>query len=355
MKSRHLFIKKSAQKIGMAPGTLVHIGEQRTEPVQFQLIQYDEHAVSENAPESIDSLVELFKKEGVSWLNLDGVHNVDVIETIGKQFNIHPLVLEDIVHTGQRPKVEDYHDYLFIILKMIYLKNDDIVSEQVSIILSKDSVMSFQEMPGDIFDPIRERIRNQKGRIRIMNNDYLAYALMDAIVDHYFVVLEFLGDQIEALEDELSKDPTPATLQKIHSLKRDLIYFRKSVWPFREVISVIERSESELVSKKIFPFLRDVYDHTIQVIETVETYRDILSGLLDTYLSSVSNRMNEVMQVLTIIATIFIPLTFIAGIYGMNFENMPELKWHFGYPMVWGVMGIVALGMLIYFKRKKWL
>ena len=355
MKSKYLLIKKSAQKIGMAPGTLVHIGEQRTEQVQFQLIQYDEQHFTESMPESIDYLGELFKQEGVSWLNFDGVHDINVVETTGKQFNIHPLVLEDIVHTGQRPKVEDYHDYLFVIFKMIYLKNNDIVSEQVSIILSKNNVLSFQEMPGDIFDPIRDRIRSQKGRIRTMGNDYLAYALMDAIVDHYFVVLEFIGDQIEALEDELSKDPTPATLRKIHSLKRDLIYFRKSVWPLREVISAIERSESALVSKKIYPFLRDVYDHTIQVIETVETYRDVLSGLLDTYLSSVSNRMNEVMQVLTIIATIFIPLTFIAGIYGMNFENMPELKWAFGYPMVWGIMGIVALGMLIYFKRKKWL
>jgi len=260
---------------------------------------------------------------------LDGIHQLDNIEKIGEHFKIHPLVLEDIMNTGQRPKMEDFNDYLFIVLKMLSYdeEENETKTEQVSLILSSKFVISFQESEGDVFDPVRERIRSDRGRIRKMGVDYLAYSLIDAIVDNYFMVLEKIGEKIEDIEDELVKNPTPEVLHTIHRLKRELIFLRKSVWPLREVISRLERWESPLIDKSIDIYLRDVYDHTIQVIDALETFRDMLSGMLDIYLSSLSNRMNEVMKVLTIIATIFIPLTLISSIYEMNFKYMPELDW----------------------------
>jgi magnesium transporter len=267
-------------------------------------------------------------------------------------------VMEDIMNTEQRPKIEDFDDYIFVVLKMLYYDNDEeeIKAEQISIIVRSNFVLSFQEREGDIFNPLRDRIRNAKGRVRKMGPDYLAYCLLDAIVDNYFVVLEKLGEQIEGMEEELVTNPTPVTLQRIHNLKREMIFLRKSVWPLREVVSRLERGESPLIKESTGIYLRDVYDHTIQVIDTIETYRDMLSGMLDIYLSSISNRMNQVMKVLTIIATIFIPLTFVAGIYGMNFEYMPELKWHWFYPKAfWLVMIGIAGVMLVYFRRKRWL
>ena len=296
-------------------------------------------------------------KPTVTWINIDGLQEVGIIEKIGAHFGIHPLVLEDILHTGQRPKAEDLGDYLFVVLRMLYYdeREDVMISEQVSLLLGPNYVISFQERGGDVFNPIRERIRNSKGHIRKGGADYLAYALLDAIVDHYFVILEKLGEKIESLEEELVTNPTPETLQTIHTLKRELIFLRKSVWPLREVISGLEREASPLITEPTGIYLRDVYDHTIQVIDTIETYRDMVSGMLDIYLSSVSNRMNEVMKVLTIIATIFIPLTFIAGIYGMNFKYMPELEWHWGYFLVLLVMTIIIAFMVFHFKRKKWL
>jgi len=279
-------------------------------------------------------------------------------EKLGKYFEVHPLVLEDIVNTGQRPKMEDFENYLFIVLKMFHYDEeaDEIKTEQVSLVLGSNFVISFQEREGDVFHPIRERIRNAKGRIRKMAPDYLAYSLLDAIVDSYFIIMEKLGEEIENTEEKLVTNPTPATLQTIHNLKREMIFLRKSVWPLREVISALERGGSSLIQESTHIYLRDVYDHTIQVIDTIESFRDMVSGMLDIYLSSISNRMNEVMTVLTIIATIFIPLTFIAGIYGMNFEYMPELKWHWFYPKAFWLTIIVIAGfMAFYFKRKKWL
>jgi len=294
----------------------------------------------------------------VTWVNIDGLHDIEIMEKIGKHFGLHPLVLEDILNTEQRPKIEDFDDYIFVVLKMLYYDENEgeIRAEQISIILGSNFVLSFQERVGDIFNPLRDRIRNAKGRVRKMGPDYLAYSLLDAIVDNYFVVLEKLGEQIEGMEEELVTNPTPETLQRIHNLKREMIFLRKSVWPLREVVSRLERGESPLIKEATGIYLRDVYDHTIQVIDTIETYRDMLSGMLDIYLSSISNRMNQVMKVLTIIATIFIPLTFVAGIYGMNFEYMPELKWHWFYPKAfWLVMLGVAALMLVYFRRKRWL
>ena len=295
-------------------------------------------------------------KPTVTWINIDGVDRVDVIEKLGKHFNLHPLALEDIVNTGQRPKMEDFLDYILLVLKMLYHdeKEGEFKAEQISLILGPNWVISFQENAGDVFDPIRERIRSDKGRIRKMGADYLVYALMDAIVDNYFIILEKIGENIEEIEDNLVTNPAPETLQALHNLKRQMIFLRKSVWPLREVISRLERWESQLVNKSTDIYLRDLYDHTIQVIDAIETFRDMLSGMLDIYLSSVSNRMNEVMKVLTIIATIFIPLTFVAGLYGMNFKFMPELEWPWGYPFVLLVMFAIGILMVIYFRKKKW-
>jgi magnesium transporter len=288
---------------------------------------------------------------------VDGIHEVEIIEKIGKNYGIHPLLLEDILNTEQRPKLDDFDDYMFLVLKMLSFDEErgEITTEQVSLILGQNYVISFQEREGDVFNPVRDRIRNAKGRIRRMGADYLAYALLDSIVDSYFLILERIGDRIEGLEEDLISNPDEKTLQTIHHLKREMIFLRRSIWPLREVISGISRKESNLIKESTEIFLRDVYDHTIQVIDTIESFRDTVSGMLDIYLSSLSNRMNEVMKVLTIFASIFIPLTFVAGIYGMNFSNMPELGWKWGYFCALAIMAGIGISMLFYFKRKHWL
>jgi magnesium transporter len=338
------FVKKSSWKAGMPPGSLVRADEKRTEKVRVTVIDYDEQGVREKDIEDLKECIPFRDSQSVTWINIDGIHQMNVIEEIGSQYGVHPLVLEDIASTGQRPKLEDFRDYVFVVLNMLRFDEtgSEIEAEQVSIILGSNFVVSFQEKPGDVFDPVRERIRTAKGRIRNMGADYLMYSLLDAVVDNYFLILEKVGERIEDMEEDLVSEPT-------------LIYLRKSVWPLREVLSQMLRGETLLVKETTSVYLRDVYDHTIQVIDTVETFRDMASGMVDMYMSSVSNRMNEVMKVLTIIATIFIPLTFIAGVYGMNFEKMPELKWGWAYPAVLAVMGIVAVIMITYFRRKKWL
>ncbi|MDI6810704.1 MAG: magnesium/cobalt transporter CorA [archaeon] len=350
-------IKRRSKKIGLPPGALVHIGEKKAEKVKISIIDYDEVQFQEKEAKTVEECFPFKDKPTVTWINIDGLHDVEIIEKIGKHFGLHPLLLEDILNTEQRPKMEDFEDYLFIVLKMLSYEEEahEIQAEQVSLILGSNFVLSFQEREGDVFKFIRERIRNGKGRIRKAGADYLAYALVDAIVDHYFIILEKLGEKIESMEEELVTNPMPETLQTIHHLKRELIFLRKSVWPLREVISVLERGESALIHESTGIYLRDVYDHTIQVIDSIETFRDMVAGMLDIYLSSISNKMNEVMKVLTIIPTIFIPLTFIAGIYGMNFEYMPELGWRWGYPVVWIFIVAVVISMAVYFRRKKWL
>jgi magnesium transporter len=332
------------------------VGEQKMDAARITIIDYDEIHLLEKEVKQVEECFAFKETPTITWLNIDGLHEVEVIEKIGNHFGIHSLVLEDIVHTSQRPKIEDFEDYIFIVLKMLEYDEatDEIMDEQFSLILGKNFVITFQENIGDVFDPLRERIRFNNVRLRKSKTDYLAYAMIDAVVDNYFIILEKLGERIEYLEDELLSKPTINTLSQIHHLKRKLITLRKSVWPLREVINSLERGDSNLISEAINIFMRDVYDHTIQVIETLETYRDMMAGMLDTYLSSVSNKMNEVMKVLTIIATIFIPLTFFAGIYGMNFDYMPELKWRWGYFAVWGLMVLIGLGMIFYFRRKKW-
>jgi magnesium transporter len=307
--------------------------------------------------DDVDECIPFKDKATVTWINVDGVHDTEAIQKLGDCFGIHALVLEDVVNTNQRPKLEIFDDYVFLVLKMLTLDKEERRPEfeQVSMVLGPNYVISFQEREGDVFETVRERIRSGKGLIRRGGADYLAYALMDAVVDGYFVVLETFGEHIETLEEELVTDAGRDTLQKLNVMKREVIYLRKSVWPLREVISALQRGESTLVKEHTRIYLRDVYDHTIQVIDTVETFRDMLTGMLDIYLSSVSNRMNEVMKVLTVIATIFIPLTFIAGVYGMNFRFMPELAWQWAYPVTWLVMVAIGILMVVYFRRKKWL
>ena len=352
-----MFIKRSAKKAGTAPGTLVFVGEKKAENVTFTIIDYDTDSLQETEVTSIEECLPYRDKKSVTWINISGLHDVEIIEKLGEKFNLHPLLMEDIVNTDQRPKLEDQDDYLFIILKMLYSEgeNHDIQHEQISLIVTPSVVISLQEKEGDVFDPVRQRIRKGKGRIRKSGTDYLAYALIDAVVDHYFKVLEEIGEKIESLQEEVLENPSPEILQTIQNLRRELIFIRKSIWPLREIISGLRRTESDLIKGEISAYLRDVYDHTIQVIDTVETLRDILSGMLDIYLSSVSNKMNEVMKVLTIMASIFIPMTFIAGIYGMNFEFMPELKWPWAYPVLWIILITIFVAMVLWFKRKKWL
>ena len=349
--------KRRSKKAGLPPGTLVHIGEKRVEAIRITYIDYDEQNFEERQIQRIEDCFHFKATASVTWVNIDGLHDVEIIEKLGKEFELHPLMLEDVLSTGQRPKFEDFEKYAFVVLKMLTYngQQQSLEAEQVSLILGPNFVISFQERVGDVFDQIRDRIRNAKGRIRKMGPDYLMYSLIDAIVDNYFAVLEKLGERIELMEEELVAEPTEKTLQQIHSLKRDMIFLRKSVWPLREAISGLQRSESALINESTGVYLRDVYDHTIQIIDTIESFRDMVSGMLDIYLSSISNKMNAIMKVLTIIATIFIPLTFVAGVYGMNFEHMPELKWRWGYLSVWLVMGTVFVLMLIYFRRKKWL
>jgi len=351
-------VKKRSKKAGLSPGSLVYIGEKKAEAIHINIMDYDELSFNEKEIKAVEDCFPFKDKPTVTWINIEGLQDTQLIQKLGDYFHLHPLILEDIVNTDQRPKIEDLNDYLYIVLKMITYDDslEDIVIEQVSLVLGKNFVISFQEgIKGDIFDPLRDRIRTDKGKIRKMGSDYLAYGLMDAIVDNYFFILEKIGDKIEDLEDELIANPTKETLQIIHKLKRKLIFLRKSVWSLREVINTLVRGDSSLIQDSTDIYFRDIYDHTIQVIDTIETFRDIVSGMLDIYLSSISNKMNEIMKVLTIMSTIFIPLTFLAGIYGMNFEFMPELKWHWGYPGLWCVMLFTSILMLINFKFRKWI
>ncbi len=351
-------LKKRSKKAGLPPGSLIHIGEKKVEELRITIFDYDEQHFEEREVKAIEECFVFREKPTITWINVEGVHQVEMVEKLGECYGFHPLVLEDILNTDQRPKMEVYGDYLYIVLKMLYDgdENRPVEGEQVSLILGPNFVISFQEgREGDVFNPVRERIRSGKGVIRKMGSDYLVYSLIDMIVDHYFVVLERLGEKIELLEEELVAHPTTTTLQEIQKFKNQMTFVRRMVWPLREVISGLGRKESALVKETTEIYLRDVYDHVVQLMDTIEVYREMLSGMLDIYLSSVSNRLNSVMKVLTIIATIFMPLTFIAGIYGMNFKHMPELEWRWGYPAVWLIVVIVGISMLIYFKKKEWL
>ncbi|MCX9083702.1 MAG: magnesium/cobalt transporter CorA [Candidatus Methanoperedens sp.] len=352
-----IIIKKRSKKTGLPPGTLLHIGEKKVEKTRISIFDYDETHVLEKEVKFVEESFPFKDKPTVTWINIEGIHEIEIIDKIGKYFGVHPLILEDILNTEKRPKMEDFENYIYITLKILKSASDNerILSEQISFIIGSNFVISLLEGKDEIFGHVKERIRNGKGLIRKMGPDYLAYTLIDTIVDNYFIIMEKFGEKIEIMEEELVKDPTPDTLKLLHDTQRELILLRKSVWPLREVVNNTLRGGSKLIHESTLIYLRDVYDHTIEIIDMIEGLRDMVSRMFDIYLSSISNKMNEIMKVLTIIATIFIPLTFIAGVYGMNFEYMPELKWEWGYPAIWVVMISLGVLMMGYFKKNKWI
>jgi magnesium transporter len=349
------FLKK--KHVGLPPGSVVFVGEEKTEPVRFSVIDYTSDDLDETVLESVDDVLPYLNSPTTTWINVSGVHDEEVVRTIGDHFGLHPLIQEDIAHTGQRPKVETYDNHVYVVSKMLYHdgQEDHLRAEQVSFVLGGSYLISFQEDPGDVFDPVRKRLREGRGRIRKAGTDYLTYALLDVIVDHYFVILEELGDRTEEIEEEVLDDPQTETQGRINDLRRDLIFMRRMTWPVRELLSQLQRLDSPLWTEETRPFVRDTYDHAVQVLDLVESLRDVVGGLTDLYMTSLSNRMNEIMKVLTIIGTIFIPLTFIAGIYGMNFEYMPELTFWYGYPTAMAGMAVIAAILLVYFRRKGWI
>jgi len=352
------FVKRRSQKTGLPPGTLMHIGEETTTPVGIEAFFYNDAGYEERSFESFEECAQAISPEKIAWINIIGIHRPDIIEEVGKRFDLHPLLLEDVLNTEQRTKLEDYEQYIFIALKMLRYVHEELDVEHVSLVQGKTFVLSFQERHGDVFDSIRDRIRTGKGRIRKQGADFLAYALIDTIVDNYFSIMEHMSDDIEILDSAITDGNdgnTTYMLHRLNALKRELIFLRKSIWPIRDVANGFEKVDSNLISSTILPYYRDVYDHTIQVIDSLETFRDILNSMHDTYISTISNRMNEVMKVLTIISTLFMPLSFLAGLYGMNFRYMPELEWTWGYYAVLVVMCGVAGTMITFFRSKKWL
>jgi len=348
---RHNSIKKA----GLPPGTLVRYGLDPTVNTKVHVIDFNSDEFSETDITRIEDLDDFRQKDTVTWIHIVGASNVDVLDKIGHIFNIHNLVLEDMLNTTHRPKIENYDDYLFLITKNIRLQKDELLIEQISFIIGRNYVISFLENDFNVFDAVRTRLRSVKSKIRKTGADYLGYALLDLVVDNYFIALEHVGEQIDLLEERVIRGADSAQIREIQELRTDLLFIRKAIWPLREVLSTLERGDSDLIAPQTHIYLRDVYDHIVQLIDTVETYREMVNGLMDIYLSSISNRMNEVMKVLTIISTIFIPLTFLAGIEGMNFKVMPELNWDYGYPALLLFMSIIVIGMIRFFKNKKWL
>lgn len=348
-------IKKRSAKYGLAPGTPIHIGG-GAEGTKITMVHYSQHHFAEKEIEEFNGNFVSAPDDSITWINVEGLPEISVLENIGNYFKLHSLVLEDIVNTDHRPKMEDYGDYIFFVLKALNFneKNNEIEAEQISIVLGNGYVISFKETKKDVFRPVKERIEAGKGRIRTMKSDYLAYSLIDIVIDSYFGTLERFGDMIDILEELFILNPSQGTLKTFHKLKREMLFLRKTVWPLRDVIGGLERGGSKLITEPLVIYLRDIYDHIAQIIDIIETFRDMLSEMLDIYMSGISNRINEVMKVLTIITTIFIPLSFIAGIYGMNFRFMPELDWRWGYPATLFLMAGIGLVMVLYFRRKKW-
>ena len=352
-------------KKGLSPGSLVFTGEKKVEEIKISAFDFNASRVNEiNIPvHELSKLKKYKSSKNITWINICGIHNTQVIDETGKIFGIHPLVLEDILNVSHSPKSDEYDDYVFIVTKMISYNNElnELNIEQVSFVLGKNFLITFQEREGDVFDLIREKIRSNNGRIRKSGADYLAYRLIDTMVDNYFTVLEKIDEHIEKIEDSLLVSPEEGTLQKIHSIKKETIKLKRAVFPLKDIIYTLEREQYSFIAKSTYIYLRDLHDHIKQIAENVENYREVINGLQEVYISQSGQKMNEIMKILTIISTIFIPLTFIVGIYGMNFHaenspwNMPELSWKYGYPFVILIMICVVIGMLIFFKRKKWL
>lgn len=346
-----------SKKSGLAPGTLVHVGAVHEHPHSIRVINYNPHTLENRTIDSVEELLPYKITNSVTWVMVEGLTEVAIIDDIGQHFNIHPLVLEDILNTHQRTKFEEYTDYLYFVLKVVSLAEGafNIQYEQISILVLKNFVFTFMEKPDGLFKPILNRLANEDSHLRNAGSDYLAYVIMDAVVDEYFTLQDLFDEHIEFIEDELLTHPSVVTLSMIQKIRRELIFLRKTVSPLRELLAAIRRSESPLFDEHTKRYFIDIYDHSIRIIEAVESYRELISGMMDIYLSSVSNKMNETMKFLTVFASIFIPLTFIAGVYGMNFEHMPELKWQWSYPVLWGVFIVITTALLIYFKKKKWL
>jgi magnesium transporter len=348
---------------GQVPGTAIHTGDQRLDNVRITLHDFDEERYQKAELSRIEKSEKYLNSNTRTWIQVEGLHDIERLRTIWEYFNLHPLIQEDIVSTSQRPKVEIYDNVIFIVLRSITLDDatQKLQSEQISIVLGQNYVLSFQESDQPVFEPIFRRLNLPGTRLRRYGPDYLAYALTDTVVDHYFVALDLLGEHIERIEEQIVDQPATSELSKIHALRRDLIIMRKSVWSLRDGINSLIRDDVVLITPEVKVFMRDVYDHVVQVIDSVETSREMVFSLYDMYMSGMSNRMNEVMKVLTIIATIFIPLTFVAGIYGMNFDpeaspwNMPELGMYYGYPVAMGGMLLISLGMLYFFRRRGWI
>lgn len=356
MKRKKRKKKPALNTVNQMPGKVVYVGEKGHLPTSFEIITYNKQTQDRWHSTKVDDIVEHQAADQITWVNVNGLNNTKAIEKLGEHFGLHPLILEDIADTQQRPKIDEYDNYLFVVLKMLYKQNDSYASEHVSLVVGPNYLLTFQESESDVFDGLRERIRNGRGLVRNAKSDYLMYALVDAIIDNYFIIIETLGMRIENLEDSLFLgDPGEDIVQDIQHLKREIIQLRRTVFPLREVTSRIEKSDHNLISLKTYNYLRDLHDHSSQVSENIEVYREMIWGLMDMYMSTISNKMNEVMKVLTIMASIFIPLTFLAGIYGMNFDDMPELHWKYGYFYVLGIMLLVFVAMVWYFKRKKWL
>ena len=352
-------LRNRFQKPGTAPGTLQAPEVQRVDEITIQVMDYGPVDLVEKELGSIEEVLAYRDTPNVTWINVNGIHDVEMLRKLGEYFGFHPLALEDVINTGQRPKVDNYEDHQFIVVKELRWQQG-LEVEQVSIFLGRKFVITLQETKGDPFGPVRERIRAGKGRIRKMGPDYLTYALIDAVVDEFFPILEKFGELIEDLEGEMVEVPTQDTLRRIHQIKRDLLALRRAAWPEREVINCLQRDESRLIRKETKVFLRDCYDHTVQIMDIIENYRDLAASLVEVYLSSLSNRMNEVIKMLTLVTSVFIPLTFIVGVYGMNFNpqsspwNMPELNWYWGYPATLAAMLGLAIAMLMYFRRRGW-
>jgi len=349
--------RRQSEKSGQAPGTLFHVGRRRSEKTTIRIIEYDAHGMEEHDSSNYSEFQLREKKHANIWINIDGLNEIEPINWIGNAFHIHALVLEDILNTAQRPKIENFDEYLFITIKMMGYDEttDDLSPHQISLVLGSDFILSFHEGGDDPFNQLRHRMNAAGSRTRLSGTDYLAYCMVDIVVDNYFAILDQLGERIDVLEEEVVRNPQAKTLTFIHKVKKDLIFLRRSVWPLREIVNRLINDDSPLINDSTRPYLRDVFDHTIHAVDTLETYRDIVSGMLDIYLSSMSNKLNEIMKVLTIIATIFIPLTFLVGWYGMNFKNMPELDSPWGYPLVILAAIIIAVSMLLFFRRKKWI
>lgn len=351
-------LKSSSHKAGLAPGAIIHVGDVHQVDTKISVINYNIDGIEEPKVDSLEQLLDYKNSDQVTWVIVEGLSNPELVGKIGELFDIHPLVIEDILTTHQRPKFEEYDHYMYIVLKSLTSHGEQftVKDEQISILLLDNFVFTFKEKSDELFLPVLQRIKTSKGHFRSMGADYLTYAILDVIVDNLFILIDSLDERTLTLEDSLMTDePTRLTLILIQKLKRELIHIRRFVSPLRELMAGMLRSDSELIHEKTHIYLRDVSDHAIRITESIESYQNILAGLLDIYISSISNKMNEVMKVLTVFASIFIPLTFIAGIYGMNFTDMPELHWKWGYPAIWGVFITITVALLIYFKKKKWL